>query len=86
MICRGTLKQAVEFLFFKKENFEELEQFVTPLIVQKTKKFNSKGRVSIQIPTGNLAFEDGDILIKFSNEKWLAMTEKEFIELFRRVE
>ena len=54
--------------------------------MQKTKKFNSKGRVSIQIPTGNLAFEDGDILIKFSNEKWLAMTEKEFIELFQRVE
>ncbi|MDU3403540.1 MAG: hypothetical protein E7F14_03905 [Enterococcus faecalis] len=86
MIKKGKLKKAIEYVVFTKENLEELEAFVFPLIVNKTKKFNSRGRVSIQTPTGNLAFEEGDILIKFSNEMWLSMNRENFNSLFQSVE
>lgn len=86
MIGKGTLKAPIAYVLFKKEDFEELEQFVAPLIAQKTKKFNSKGRVSIQTPTGNVAFEDGDVLVRLNEDNWLAMSRENFDRLFQSVE
>lgn len=79
-------EQPLEFLIYSPERFEELQKFAAPFEVSKTKKFNSQGRVAVNLPTGMTALVPDTILLKLTARTFVAMEQEEFYAYFQEEE
>lgn len=75
-----------QYLFYNSKRLELLEKFVRPYPVIQTKKFKSTGRVAIQLPTGTIGIDHGELLLKITDKVIVVIEEEDFKKNFSEQE
>lgn len=82
MIGKSRPKQPIHYCHYSQSKLKELEEFCAPYEVKRTKKFAKNGRVSLETAHGNLGFENNDVLLKLTSDKFVVITYNEFWDIF----
>jgi hypothetical protein len=67
-----------EYLVYNLERMDLVERFAKPYQVEKTKKFNKTGRVTLFIPTGTIAVDPGEVLLKITDRVIVKIEKDDF--------
>ncbi|WP_314576493.1 hypothetical protein [Enterococcus gilvus] len=74
--------EMLTYLLYAQDNWSQVKSFCAPFPIERTKKGKKEGRATIELPTGNEAFEYGSLLVRLGRTRILICSKKEFEELF----
>lgn len=75
-------KTPFEYIRYDLHQYKRLLAFCGNCEVTKTKKFKSKGRVSVAYNRGTFGIEYGQVLVRFGEDIYMVLTQEEFEEHF----
>ncbi|MGG5371618.1 hypothetical protein [Enterococcus sp. AZ196] len=80
--CRLNIE--VPYIVYKDDNWEAVQEFCKPFMIERSKINTDEGRAVIDLPSGNETFEYGMVLIRLGNKRVMVFTPSEFLNLFQQ--
>lgn len=72
----------VHYIMYMKNNWDQVQEFCQPLLIEKSQVKSDEGRAVIDLPTGNEIVEYGMLLVRLGGKRIFVFTPGDFIDTF----